>query len=330
MAAFEREVHEMAQLFPLMDRAEYEAFLADIRDNGQREPIWIFEDKILDGRNRARACAELGIEVAVRVWQGDDPVAFVLSQNLHRRHLNESQRAAIAAEIASMRPGGQSVRRDGEPNTGTNRQICRFSQGDAAGLMNVSERSVRSARQVLDDGVAELVEAVKNGAVTLGAAEPISRLRACEQRKTVEDGPEAVRAKAAEIRGKAQVNGQPAAAPAADEDLLDKDWLATLPIRAKLSGRRLTIFDRDALAFRHLEPHRKAFQRHAARIAKGKGEYIFRTQQYIRIESPAYWEICAASDDGCDGKGQIARAGQCPRCQGQGYRVTSPRPLRDE
>ena len=92
--------HEVSNIFPMMDRDEYRKFLKDIDKNGLRDPIWIYEGEIIDGRNRYKACLDLGIKPEFKTWDGKGSlVEFVVSMNLHRRHLNSSQRATIAAEI---------------------------------------------------------------------------------------------------------------------------------------------------------------------------------------------------------------------------------------
>ena len=97
------EFHPVAEIFPLMEASDYDQFLADIRENGCLEPIWLYDGKIIDGRNRYRACLDVGIEPAFRTWNGEGSlVQFVVSLNLHRRHLTSSQRAAIAAEALSQ------------------------------------------------------------------------------------------------------------------------------------------------------------------------------------------------------------------------------------
>ena len=75
------------------------------RTLGLHEPIWLYEGQILDGRNRYRACQELGIPCPTRVYEGQEPLAFNLSLNLHRRHLNESQRAMVAERLATLPEG---------------------------------------------------------------------------------------------------------------------------------------------------------------------------------------------------------------------------------
>jgi hypothetical protein len=86
--------HPAADLFPLLTGKEYAALRDDVAAHGQREDIVLLDGQILDGRNRYRVCRELGLEPRCRAWDGEgSPVAFVLSANLHRRHLDASQRA---------------------------------------------------------------------------------------------------------------------------------------------------------------------------------------------------------------------------------------------
>jgi hypothetical protein len=59
--------------------------------------------------------------------------------NLKRRHLNESQRAMIAAKLANMPHGG-----DRKSDQAANLPLV--SQSAAAEMLNVSDRSIRSKR----------------------------------------------------------------------------------------------------------------------------------------------------------------------------------------
>jgi phage N-6-adenine-methyltransferase len=96
-------IHEAANLFPLMKGEDYEGLKTDISINGLIEPIWTYEGKIIDGRNRYRACLELGVEPTFREWSGEGSLtSFVLSLNLKRRHLNSGQRAMIAVDVAAL------------------------------------------------------------------------------------------------------------------------------------------------------------------------------------------------------------------------------------
>lgn len=103
------EFHEIANIFPLIEGAEFADLVADIKAHGVREPIWLYEGKILDGRNRYRAAREAGVDCPSCEYEGDDPLAYVVSLNLKRRHLNEAQRAWVAAKIATLSHGGDRV-----------------------------------------------------------------------------------------------------------------------------------------------------------------------------------------------------------------------------
>jgi ParB-like chromosome segregation protein Spo0J len=95
------DYHPAANLFPLLEveSPEFGEFVRDIREHGLLQPIVLHEGLILDGRNRYRACQHAGVEPRFEEWSGgDSPTAYVLSLNLHRRHLTEGQLAAIAVE----------------------------------------------------------------------------------------------------------------------------------------------------------------------------------------------------------------------------------------
>jgi ParB-like chromosome segregation protein Spo0J len=151
----EFEFHPLAELFPMLDKESrsFKGLVEDIKANRQYEPIWLLEGKILDGRNRYNACQHLGKEVVARDYVGNDPIGFVLSVNLHRRHLNTSQRAMVAAKLATFTHGGD---RSKAPIGG-------LTDAEAAKLLNVGERSVERARQVLAKGDPSLIDAVEQG-----------------------------------------------------------------------------------------------------------------------------------------------------------------------
>ena len=88
------KIHEHANAFPDLTPIEYGELRADIADNGQRVPIVLHEGRVLDGRHRARACAELGVEpVTVDLPEAVDPRAFVWAVNAVRRHLTPAARS---------------------------------------------------------------------------------------------------------------------------------------------------------------------------------------------------------------------------------------------
>jgi hypothetical protein len=153
----------------------------DIKLNGLREPIWLFQGKILDGRNRYKSCWELGIVPATRKYKGDDPVAFVISMNLKRRHLDVSQRSMLASRLANMRQG---ERTDKEPSA----KLRKVSQSKAAEQLKVSERTVQQANKVFKDAIPEVIAAVDTGTIAVSVAALLAQATPEQQREVIAKG----------------------------------------------------------------------------------------------------------------------------------------------
>jgi ParB/RepB/Spo0J family partition protein len=158
------QIHEAANLFPEMGEEEIERLAADIKDNGMKVPI-VLDDhgKVIDGRNRLRACKLLNrktVEALSYSAGGDAIIRFVISENLHRRHLTESQRADIAARLAGGLHGSDRSKA----------HICALTQAEAAKQLGVSERSLQNARFVHQHGIGSLRTALAQGAVPVSAA----------------------------------------------------------------------------------------------------------------------------------------------------------------
>ena len=67
----ELKSHPVADIFPMMSGDEYSGLITDIQENGLLEPIWLHSDgRIIDGRNRYRACLEGGVEPEFRTYDG--------------------------------------------------------------------------------------------------------------------------------------------------------------------------------------------------------------------------------------------------------------------
>jgi hypothetical protein len=101
-------IHPAANLLPPMSAEEFAGLVEDIKKNGLREPVTIIGDgcnaMILEGRHRELACQQAGIVAAHRVYLGDDPVQFVLSANIHRRHLTPKDRRKLIGNLLKLQP----------------------------------------------------------------------------------------------------------------------------------------------------------------------------------------------------------------------------------
>lgn len=192
--------HPYANLFPLIEGQEFYDLAEDIREHGLRDRIDTLGDQILDGRNRYRALVwlvttgellgsgwgegseweGLGLEgealpahlLRVDSWffypfQPDvhgDPLTYVLSKNLSRRHLTDDQRRMIAAELVTM----------GKGRPGKMPQSAGFSRERAASALSTDIAGVERARTVVNRAVPEVVDAVKAGDMSVAAAAEIA------------------------------------------------------------------------------------------------------------------------------------------------------------
>jgi hypothetical protein len=195
-------VHEVAELFPLPTEAEYQQLKDDIRINGQLVPAWRYQGKLIDGRSRARACKELGLELLVRDWEGTGSlVAFVVSLNLRRRHLGESQRALVAARMKPMfeAEARQRMLVGKASDPGANLPQGR-ARDQAAAIMGVSPRTVEAAGKVFKQGAPELIQGVEGGQLSVSAASDLAELPHDEQLEIVAGGKKAAAARAKQLR----------------------------------------------------------------------------------------------------------------------------------
>lgn len=149
-----------------MSADDFQALKDDIETNGQREPVMLFDGMVLDGWHRYRACIELGIKPQHFTFGDDDPVAFVESANLHRRHLTASQRAAAVVAVRAWAPAKRPAGNKGAmvAPLSTNKEM--------ATAANVSVRTIKDAKAAQ---VAGLGEAVKEGALTVSEAAKVAR-----------------------------------------------------------------------------------------------------------------------------------------------------------
>jgi N6-adenosine-specific RNA methylase IME4 len=165
--SFELEAHKLAELFPLIEGADFEALRDDIKANGLIDPVVTLEGKILDGRNRYRACQAAGVEIVTTEFlpsEDGDPLQWVISKNLKRRHLNESQRAMVAAKLANLKHGGD------RSDQAANSPVAPVTQSTAAKMLNVGDRSVRDAVVVKGKAAPELIAAVEQGKIAVSVA----------------------------------------------------------------------------------------------------------------------------------------------------------------
>ena len=210
--------HELADAFPLIEGERFDELVADIAARGLLERIVLFEGKILDGRNRYRACLAAGSEPEFIQFDGEDPRAYVISRNMHRRDMTPGQRQIAGALLAGWSRGRPSG--DIPPDGG-------ISAADAARQLGTSERSIERARVVVESGAPELILAVKQGEVPVSTAEEIARLTREQQdellaeAKDSDDPGKALSRKARELKNKPRDSRAVMASRTEPDDSLD-------------------------------------------------------------------------------------------------------------
>jgi hypothetical protein len=177
-----REFHPAANIFP-MDDENIDALAEDIEASGLLVPIELLDGKIIDGRRRWMACRMKDVEPEYVEVSPPDPVAYVLSLNLHRRHLTPSQKSMIAARAREMydkeadrrrllgqQSGGRGHKKENSVEN-LPPSLDSAKARDAAGkALGVSGKSVDFATKVLEHGTPELIAAVDAGRMAVSTA----------------------------------------------------------------------------------------------------------------------------------------------------------------
>jgi hypothetical protein len=187
--------HPAACLFPMLDEEALAALSEDVKARGLLESIVLCDGAILDGRNRHAACERAGVQPRFVTWagQGGSPTQYVLSTNLHRRHLTSSQRAMVAQEALPLleEEGKQRMQQGGARGGATTKGVAivpppceapRKARDDAAKAANVSPRYVQDAKKVATEAP-DLAQEVREGKKSLpqAVAEVKKRLPAPER-----------------------------------------------------------------------------------------------------------------------------------------------------
>ena len=301
------ENHPLADIFPMMEEKELQKLADDIKVNGQQEAGLIYEGKILDGRNRYAACLVAGVEMEFAEYEPSengsgfcpvfDPLAYVLSHNLHRRHLTTSQRSDVAAKVATMRQGTRTDLASKDAK----------SIDEAAAQMKVSPASVQRAKKVHAKGSESVKKALADGSlpVTTAAAFVDAVPDKAEQEAIVAQGPAAVKEAAKTVpkkvaKGSGVPEREPDALPSKDDPFFEeKDHVAAVHSLTKLGDewlRKIKVLTAD----------------------KG-GEYLaFEVQEIddlikgvqFKMRQATFAHVCVT----CDGKGT-----KCNKCKQLGW-----------
>ena len=159
--------HPLSAAFPGMTEADHAALTADIEQHGQRDPITLHDGMVLDGWHRHGSCLKLGIEpICTTLPEGVDPVAFVKSRNLHRRHLTDSQRSAAIVACGNWAGIGSNQHGGCKPG-------LQATASEMAKEADVSRQTIQHAKAA---HVAGLGEHVRDGEITAKQGAAIAKL----------------------------------------------------------------------------------------------------------------------------------------------------------
>lgn len=178
--------HPLSAAFPAMSMLEQADLASDIQAHGLRSPIVLFDDQVLDGWHRYRACLSSGAAPRfVQFPEGEDPVAFVRSQNYHRRHLSGSQKSVAETELAKWAPSGRPKNTQpgcGIPSPKPPTELEVSTEKEMATAAGVSIETIRQAKRAVEAG---LGDAVKAGEVSVKRAAEIAKLPEPERQAAI-------------------------------------------------------------------------------------------------------------------------------------------------
>lgn len=238
------EVHPAANLFPMMDRVALTRLVEDIRINGLQQPVALLPDgRLIDGRNRMLACKKIGIEAVTVTVNPEDPVAFAVSANLHRRDLTSEQRAAIAARLVLPALEAQAMEKkasakrhsEGDGNTVDVEKVRQLRDGRAprsveraAEIAGTNNNYVSTAKRILKSAP-DLAAKVEAGEMRLREAEAECGERTGTRKETLA---RAALKRSSYLAGRIEAAGEFCAnadiATIQGNQRLKKDWLRVL------------------------------------------------------------------------------------------------------
>lgn len=173
--------HPAAECFPMMKGKDYERLRDDIAANGQRLAAKLYavdgQWTILDGRNRARAVAELGLKLKTEVYDGKDPIKYVISVNMARRDLTDWERHEAANALAALAKGQR------KPSSAESADL---TQPEVAEEMDLSVRTMQKQKYAAENAVPEVVQAARAGEISIDAAHGLAHLAPNDQLSILE------------------------------------------------------------------------------------------------------------------------------------------------
>ena len=309
--------HELANLMPPMSDKEFVDLQANLRENGQIEPIVMLDNKILDGRNRWSACKSLGMVPIliefVSLNSGISPLEFVLAKNVHRRHMTIGQRSMLANDVMPLRAEAAKLRQvEAAVKTNSKKKKAVFNPGEE--VLAPDGSIPEEVDPISEEEKAEIIAGL---AIDQAASEmKVSSYNVRQARSVINANPElAQKVRSGEIELRKAVrqvrDENPEVSKKSDGDLTDMEWLDRLPINGKTSG---DLFVNEALNYRNMAPQILAFHKFSNNFRRTSGPLSSTLSLILEISHPKHWEIC----DNCEGSGQFDK-NDCYECFSSGF-----------
>jgi hypothetical protein len=234
------EVHPAANLFPEMQAEDLERLRESIQSHGVRVPLVFLEGKLIDGRNRMRACVVAGIpteKIPKRNLDPDvDPYLWAWDANCSRLDYTPAQKAAIRIKIEEA--SGELARMKAAIDEQANRSRSEKAKGNANAAPARAENSRASC---------EAAPPPRKAAQEIAEKAHVSRATVERVQKLKREDPQAFEALAS---GKPQKGHLPPGHPLLAKRRPAKNWSVPRPVPAMAAflRERLTSTERLELA----------------------------------------------------------------------------------
>lgn len=173
------KIHPVCDVLPKMSDEDFAGLEADIKSNGVREPGKTYKGFLVDGKHRYLVCEKLGLDfptVELSLPDGASLVEHCVAINLRRRHLTQSQKAAVATAMLPLLEKEAAARKQsGKPTLPPNGGILKTggvgtAAKAAADAVGVSARTVERVKRVAKAD-SQAVEKIKAGTISVREAE---------------------------------------------------------------------------------------------------------------------------------------------------------------
>ena len=182
-------LHPACLVLPALSKDELADLAEGIKENGLRNPIVLHDGMILDGRNRLSACKLARVKPTFAEFGGDDPIGWVISQNLVRRHLTPSQRAVVAFDLLPLLEKEAKERQRlskgrGKKVASRDATLNGKASTVAARIARSSAKSVERVKRVAKTSP-KLVEEIREGRLTVAVAERLANNKRTKPKASV-------------------------------------------------------------------------------------------------------------------------------------------------